>query len=133
MTVILADTRTPVTQPIDFTNKRPTNIQLHFGKVSKLSYNKGTALSASGEAYTFVNPGQSLPRIISSQSLGAASIEAIKSYFTDEQVIRSIANLTGMDFEVLTNGKYKLMLEPIAYVVFQGVNVAMTATEAGPV
>ena len=60
---------------IDFTNKRPTNIQLHFGKVSKLSYNKGTALSASGEAYTFVNPGQSLPRIISSQSLGAASIE----------------------------------------------------------
>ena len=25
-----------------------------------------------------------------------------------------------MDFEVLTNGKYKLMLEPIAYVVFQG-------------
>lgn len=120
VTVILADTRTPVTQPIDFTNKRPTNIQLHFGKVSKLSYNKGTALSASGEAYTFVNPGQSLPRIISSQSLGAASIEAIKSYFTDEQVIRSIANLTGMDFEVLTNGKYKLLLEPIAYVVFQG-------------
>ena len=130
VTVILADTRTPVTQPIDFTNKRPTNIQLHFRKVSKLSYNKRTALSASGEAYTFVNPGQSLPRIISSQSLGAASIEAIKSYFTDEQVIRSIANLTGMDFEVLTNGKYKLMLEPIAYVVFQGVNVAMTATEA---
>lgn len=79
VTVILADTRTPVTQPIDFTNKRPTNIQLHFGKVSKLSYNKGTALSASGEAYTFINPGQSLPRIISSQSLGAASIEAIKA------------------------------------------------------
>ena len=59
----------PVTQPIDFTNKRPTNIQLHFGKVSKLSYNKGTALSASGEAYTFINPGQSLPRIISSRVL----------------------------------------------------------------
>ena len=130
VTVILADTRTPVTQPIDFTNKRPTNIQLHFGKVSKLSYNKGTALNASSETYTFVNPGQSLPRIISSQSLGAASIEAIKSYFTDEQVIRSIANLTGMDFEVLTNGKYKLLLEPIAYVVFQGTNIAMTATEA---
>ena len=66
VTVILADTRTPVTQPIDFTNKRPTNIQLHFRKVSKLSYNKRTALSASGEAYTFVNPRQSLPRIISS-------------------------------------------------------------------
>lgn len=130
ITVIRSEDRTPVTVPIDFTNKRPTNIQLHFGKVSKVSYTKGAALNASAEPYQFVNPSQSLPRIISSQSLGAASIEAIKSYFTDEQVIRGIANLTGMDFEVLTNGTYKLLLEPIAYVVFQGGNVAFTATEA---
>ena len=41
VTVILADTRTPVTQPIDFTNKRPTNIQLHFGKVSSCPITKG--------------------------------------------------------------------------------------------
>lgn len=130
VTVISSEDRTPVTAPIDFTNKRPTNIQLHFGKISKVSYTKGAALNASAEPYQFVNPSQSLPRIISSQSLGAASIVAIKSYFTDEQVIRGIANLTGMDFEVLTNGTYKLLLEPIAYVVFQGGNVAFTATEA---
>lgn len=130
VTVIRSEDRTPVTVPIDFTNKRPTNIQLHFGKVSKVSYTKGAALNASAEPYQFVNPSQSLPRIISSQSLGTASIEAIKSYFTDEQVIRGIANLTGMDFEILTDGTYKLLLEPIAYVVFQGGNVAFTATEA---
>ena len=75
-------------------------------------------------------PDQSLPKIISSQSLGAASIEAIKSYFTDEQVIRSIANQTGMDFGVLISGRYKLLLEPIIYVKFQGLYMAMTATEA---
>ena len=130
VTVIRASDRSAVTQPINFTNKRPTNVRLHFGKVCKVSYAQGSAVSASQEAYTFVNPAQSLPRIISSQSLGAASIEAIKSYFTDEQVIRSIANLTGMDFEVLTGGDYKLLLEPIVYLTYQGVFIAMTATEA---
>ena len=79
VTVILADTRTPVTQPIDFTNKRLTNIQLHFGKISKLSYNKGTALNASSETYTFINPGQSLPRIISSQSLERQVLRRLKA------------------------------------------------------
>lgn len=130
VTVIRASDRSAVTQPIDFTNKRPTNVRLHFGKVCKVSYAQGSAVSASAQAYTFVNPAQSLPRIISSQSLGAASIEAIKSYFTDEQVIRSIANLTGMDFEVLTCGDYKLLLEPVVYLTYQGVFTAMTATEA---
>lgn len=67
---------------------------------------------------------------MSSQSLGQASIAQIKSYFTDEQVIRSIANLTGMDFNVLINGEYRLLIEPVAYVTFQGVKIAMTATEA---
>lgn len=130
VTVIRGEDRMPVTEPIDFTNKRPTNIRLHFGKRSKVNYSQGAVLYANAEPYSFVNPAQSLPKIISSQSLGAASIEAIKSYFTDEQVIRGIANMTGMDFEALTNGDYKLLLEPIAYVVFQGVNVAFTATEA---
>ena len=65
--------------------------------------------------YEYVNPAQALPKIISSQSNGAANIEAIKNYFTDEQVIRSIAGLTGMDFEVLVSGGYKLLLEPVGY------------------
>lgn len=129
VTVVRAEGHEPVTRPIDLTNKRP-NIAYSFGKVSKLSYTKGTALSVDTNAYEYVNPAQSLPRIISSQSLGAANIEEIKSYFTDEQVVRSIAGLTGMDFDTLTNGQYRLLIEPVSFLKFQGTLIAVTATEA---
>lgn len=130
VTVVETVSRTPITTPIDLTNKRLSNISYSFGKVCKLSYSGGSTLSLNTGVYVCKKPDQSLPKIISSQSLGAASIEAIKSYFTDEQVIRSIANQTGMDFEVLIGGRYKLLLEPIIYVKFQGLYMAMTATEA---
>lgn len=129
VTVVRASDHAAVTTPIDLTNKSPV-IQSHFSKVSKLQYTNGVAISPSVSTYSYVNPAQALPKIMSSQSLGQASIAEIKSYFTDEQVIRSIANLTGMDFNVLTNGEYRLLIEPIAYVTFQDVKLAMTATEA---
>ncbi len=130
VTVVEAEGGTPVTAPIDLTNKRLSNIAYSFGKVCKISYLGGRGIAPDTGVYQYVNPGQSLPRIISSKSLGSASIEAIKSYFTDEQVVRSIAGLTGMDFDTLIGGRYKLFLEPVMYVKFQGVYVAMTATEA---
>lgn len=129
VTVVRASDHAVVTTPIDLTNKSPV-IQSHFSKVSKLQYTNGAAISPSVGTYSYVNPAQALPKIMSSQSLGQASIAEIKSYFTDEQVIRSIANLTGMDFNILINGEYRLLIEPIAYVTFQGVKLAMTATEA---
>ncbi|HBI6603078.1 TPA: hypothetical protein K8G92_002541 [Listeria monocytogenes] len=129
VTVVRASDHAVVTTPIDLTNKSPSDIRLHFGKVSKLSYTGGCGVSPSGSKYTYVNPAQALPTIISSGS-GNANIEAIKSYFTDEQVIRSIAGMTGMDFDTLVGGDYKLLIEPIAYITFQGVKVAMTATES---
>ena len=118
-----------MTRAIDITNKKP-NIRYHFSKICKLSYTSGTPIGINTETYEYVNPAQALPKIISSESLGASSIEEIKSYFTDEQVIRSIANLTGMDFETLISGEYKLLIEPIAYFIFGGQMVAATATEA---
>lgn len=129
VTVVRASDHAVVTTPIDLTNKSPSDIRLHFGKVSKLSYTGGCGVSPSGSKYSYVNPAQALPTIISSGS-GNANIEAIKSYFTDEQVIRSIAGMTGMDFDTLVGGDYKLLIEPIAYITFQGVKVAMTATES---
>src|SRR5699024_7992588 len=93
VTVVRASDHASVTTPIDLTNKKPTNIRLHFGKVSKLSYSGGSSLSPSGQSYSFLNPAQSLPRIISTN--GSNNIAAIKSYFTDEQVIRSISGLVG--------------------------------------
>ena len=129
VTVVRTEGREPVTRPIDLTNKQPA-IVYSFGKVCKISYNNGTALAVNTAPYEYINPAQALPRIISSQSLGQANIEEIKSYFTDEQVIRSIAGLTGMDFDTLINGEYRLLIEPISFLTFQGNLIAATATEA---
>ncbi|HHV13008.1 MAG TPA: hypothetical protein GXX75_22300 [Clostridiales bacterium] len=129
VTVIRVSDHAVVTTPIDLTNKTPTSTIWHFSKVSKISYSNGRALTPKTSEYIYVNPSQPLPKIISTSS-GNGNIAAIKSYFTDEQVIRSIANLTGMNFDVLINGQYRLLLEPIAYMTFGGIKYAMTATEA---
>ena len=118
-----------VRNPIDLTNKVPAANVAHFGKVSKLSYNAGRGLSVSVSGYSYRNPSQSLPKIISTGS-SKASIAAIRSYFTDEQVIRSIAGYAGMDFDTLIGGDYKLVVEPLAYLCYNGQQFAMTATEA---
>lgn len=128
VTIIRVSDHVVVTTPIDLTNKHPM-ISVSFKKVCKISYTGGRALSPDTNVYGYINPSQSLPKIIGTSG-GNANIAAIKSYFTDEQVIRSIANITGMDFSVLTNGQYRLLLEPIAYMTFQGIKMAMTATEA---
>lgn len=129
VTVVRAGDYAVVSTPVDLTNQSPDNIQAHFGKVSKISYTNGFSLTPDMQQYTYVNPAQAIPIIITSGS-GNANIEAIKSYFTDGQVIRGISNLTGFNFDTLINGDYKILLEPIAYMTFQGVRIALTATEA---
>ena len=128
VTVVKAENHSPVTTPIDLTNKSPTNVRVHFGKVSKLSYNGGAGLTPSQSAYAFVNPVQPMPRIVSTN--GSNNIEAIKKYFCSEYTIKRIADITGMDYDVLIGGKYKLLLEPLAFYKFEGVMIATTATEA---
>lgn len=128
VTVVRASDHTVVTVPVDLTNKVPAASIYHFGKISKIQYNNGSRLSPVQGGYSCVKPAQAMPRIISTN--GSNNIAAIKSYFTDEQVIRSIAGRSGMDFDILINGNYKLLIEPIAYYKFQGVMVATTATEA---
>ena len=129
VTVVRASDRVPVTQPVDLSNKSPV-VKYSFGQVCKISYTNGAALVPDTGTYQCYKPTQALPKIISSESLGASNIEEIKSYFTDEQVIRSIASLTGMDFDTLVSGEYRLLIEPVAYYWFQGVMIATTATEA---
>lgn len=128
VTVVRSSDHAVVTTPIDLTNKAPAASIYHFGKVSKLQYNGGTGLSPIQGGYACIKPTQAIPRIISTN--GTNNINAIKSYFTDEQVIRAIANYSGMDFDTLVSGEYKLLLEPIAYYKFEGVMIATTATEA---
>ena len=129
VTVVDAVEGRAVTTSIDLTNHNPDSILIHFGKVCKSSYRDGASLMPDTGTYTYINPAQAVPKIITT-STGGASLEAIKSYFTDEQIIRSIAGYVGMDYETLTGGAYKLLLEPIAYVTYEGTRVAFTATEA---
>ena len=58
------------------------------------------------------------------------NIEAIKKYFCSEYIVQMIANHTGMDYDILIGGEYKILLEPIAYYKIEGVMIATTATEA---
>lgn len=128
VTVVRASDHAVVTTPIDITNRPPNTSIYNFGKVSKIQYSNGRSLSPVKGGYKCIKPKQAIPKIISVN--GKNNIQAIKSYFTDEQVIRSIAILTGMDFNILVNGNYKLLLEPIAFYKFEGVMIATTATEA---
>ena len=129
VTVVRASDHAPVTTPIDMTNKKPNNIVVNFGKISKISYTGGHSLTPNTNKYAYVNPVQAIPRIISSGS-GNASIEAIKRYFCSEYTLMRIADVTGFNYDTLISGDYKILLEPIAYLTFNSVKMAMTATEA---
>lgn len=128
ITVVRASDHATVTAPVDFTNKKPDNIRVHFGKVSKLSYSSGQQLTPTTSVYHYINPAQAMPRIISTN--GNNNIEAIKKYFCSEYVIKRIADVTGMNYDILIGGEYKILLEPIAYYKFEGTMIATTATEA---
>lgn len=129
VTIVRDSDKTPIATPVDFTNRTPPSNILHFGKISKSQYANGTRLSPNTGVYNYVHPQKELPYIIKSNR-GQTSIEEIKSYFTDELVIRYIAQASRVDYDTLINGNYKLLLEPIAYITFQGTKIAMTAHEA---
>lgn len=128
VTVVRASDHAVVTTPIDLTNKNPPSTLFHFGKVSKLSYSNGKGLSPQQGTYQYINPPQAIPRIVSTN--GSNNIDAIKKYFCSEYTIKLISNHTGMDYDVLIGGDYKLLLEPFAFYKFEGVMIATTATEA---
>lgn len=127
VTVVRASDHAVVASPFDFTNKPPVASIYHFGKVSKLQYSSGVALTPVQGGYDAVKPVQPMPRIIGN---GRSNIETIKKYFCSEYVVKRIAEITGMNYDVLIGGEYKILLEPLAYYKFQGVMIATTATEA---
>lgn len=128
VTVVRANDHAVVTSPIDLTNSPPENSLYHFGKVCKLQYTMGTALSPVKGGYTCIKPPQVIPRVISSN--GRNNIEVIKKYFCSEFLVKLVANHTGINYDVLIGGEYRLLIEPIAYYTFQGKLFATTATEA---
>ena len=128
ITVVDAESGQPVSTPFDLTNKNPT-IKIHFGKISKIQYSRGTGISPTTGNYDYYTPAQAMPRIISSGST-KANIEAIKKYFCSEYAVELVAQQTGINYDELIGGEYKLLLEPMAYFKHNGVMYAMTAHEA---
>ena len=129
VTVVRAKDAKPVSVPVDLTNWNEKNIFCHFSKKSKLHYRNGSALVANiKNRYTYTKPSKALPKVISNG--GNANIKAIKRYFCSAQTIKQIASIIGASYDTLINGNYKLLIEPIAYLTFQGRKFAMTATEA---
>lgn len=129
ITVVDASTGAAVSTPMDFSNRDQPSSLLHFGKVSKLQYLSGRALTlASGVAYHCYKPVYDMPRIISGG--GRNNIDAIRNYFCSEYAAMMVANAAGIDYDRLIGGDYKLLLEPIAYFTHNSQKYCMTATEA---
>ncbi len=130
VTVVDAQSGSAVSTPVDFSNRSQSATMLHFGKVNKIQYRDGASLSLqSGVPYNCLQPAYSMPAIINSNSR-PASIEAIKRYFCSEYACMMVADATGVNYENMLSGQYKILLEPIAYVTFNGTKYAFTATEA---
>ena len=117
-----------MTVPVDFTNRNPS-VQVYFGKNCKIDYREGKTLSINPGAYKCVKTSIKMPKIVTSAS-GHTNIEEIKRYFCSEYMIRLIAEKTGMNYDTLINGDYKILLEPVVYITYNGVKYAMSATEA---
>lgn len=133
VTVVDAQTGQRISQPIDYTNINVAAMSqtlCHFGKVSKIDYRSGAALAPQVGNYQYQNPENSLPQIISGSSQ-KADITAIRLYFCSEAAAVMVANDTGVAFEDIEDGIYKLIIEPVIYVLYQSLYFAMTTTESG--
>lgn len=129
VTIVDATTGKALTISVDFSNRSQPSTIIYFGKTSKIQYRDGISLSPSTLPYQCLKPEKNIPRIISSGS-GSSSIEAIKKYFCSEYACKMIAKATGFEYDRLISGDYKLLIEPIAYFTYNGLNYCMTATEA---
>ncbi|MGL5717253.1 MAG: hypothetical protein ACRCX2_29850 [Paraclostridium sp.] len=128
ITIVDKDTKQIVKTSIDFTNKSRADIKYHFGKVSKLEYKNGKKLSLYNGGYNYTIPTEKIPQIVNYN--GKNDIEAIKKYFTSVPIIRLISEKTGIVYDDLISGQYKLLLEPMIYVTYKGNRLAMTSHEA---
>ena len=130
VTVIRASDGAQVSHSFDMSNINIRNNVYTFGIYSKLRYrNSEVSLTLEAADYTVIRPTISMPRIISSGS-SSASIEAIKRYFCSEYAVQLVANTTGIEYDTLINGQYKILIEPVAYFLFNGNYFAMSAHQA---
>lgn len=87
ITIIKSSSQRPVTTPIDFTNKPPKFVLIHFGKVSKIHYRNGQRLNM-GKRYECIKPDNPMPTIV--KDSGGNNIDEIKNYFCRENTLKQI-------------------------------------------
>lgn len=129
VTVVRARDNKPVSRPVDFTNYNESDVVRSFIPKSKLHYRGGMQLQMNAGKYKSIRPDKKIPKIIT--EVGTGNIAAIRRYFCSDWTTRRLAEAIGTSYAKLTDGKYKLLLEPVAYFFFHGRHkYAMTATEA---
>jgi hypothetical protein len=130
VTVVSTGSVTSESSSVDFSNRTQPTSLFYFGNINKIQYRNGTSLSIQSEIpYRSNQPAYSMPPIVNSKSL-PANIEVIKRYFCSEYACKMIADATGVDYDKMIAGEYKILLEPIVYVTYHGMNFCFTATEA---
>jgi hypothetical protein len=125
------------TKTIDYSKKDKNGKGTkHFGKNNKLDYmgvagySSPKVLAWSSDIYmNNTYTVTELPIIISS-SKGNSNIDTIKRYFNDSARLQLIATRVGMSYEAMICGNYKILIEPLIYLTFEGNYIAMTAHEA---
>ncbi|MEG0091486.1 MAG: hypothetical protein RSA20_06670, partial [Oscillospiraceae bacterium] len=129
ITVVRDSDNVPVSQSINFSNIGDVTVDFHGGLIDKVSYNGGRGfILRVGNNFKKSNIDVPLPQIISGS--GGANIPAIKSYFSDETIIKYICSKLNFNYDKLTGGDYKLLIEPMAYFTYNGRKYAFTAQEA---
>lgn len=62
----------------------------------------------------------------------SSHLEEIKALLSEENFLKNLCDLmSGMEYEDIIQGKYKLAFEPVAYFRYNGQNWVMSATECG--
>lgn len=133
ITVVDAESGQCMSRPVDYTNINVSALSMsivHFGKASKMDYRNGSALSPQVSNYHYLHPEKPLPQIISGSSQ-KADIAVIRRYFCSEAAAVMVADDTGVPFDALESGRYKMVIEPVIYLLYQHQYFAMTTTEAG--
>ena len=108
---------------IHFGGPEGANSKLDYAKRPKLVWNLGE------HQYEY-NKTMRAEITIISLNPNEYTLAQIKSFFTDEGILKDIATDAGISYAQLISGRYKVLIEPVALFKFDGVYYLMTPTEA---
>lgn len=130
-TLINNSTGNPEGNSVDFINpnmeSNAAQTAIWFG-TNKLNNIGRNSLSEIDGGYRYEKLAK-MPVIITSNDNGARSLTAIREFFSGDSTLSFIADDLGTTYSEIQSGKYKLMLEPVAYVRIDGLWYAATETE----